>query len=200
MVQQHNKHYDITLKDVLKKREITQEIVFSSDELHDIIEEFSLIDIPQLSTNIKLYPIADDKGIGFEATIDARVTHPCCITLNPIEQKIHEKVILRFLPEDVGDDGNINVDHIYLEENASTFYDHDILVDQKINIFDLAREHLILSFDPLPKEKNAEFKGYICGDVSPEEKEYILNMNKTQKNHAVHKPFDVLEMLKEKLT
>ena len=190
----------VTLKDVLKQREIEISFKLTDSQKEDLIKECDLLDIRSMDTEIKLSPIANNKGISADIHLKSDVIHACVVTLGPVTQRINEKIFLRFLPEGIEDIDANKHDHIYLD-NAADFSDTEDLIDEQINIFEIIREHLVLALDPLPRVANAEFKGYTAGDLSEEEKELInKNLERISNGESpaqTNNPFAALADLKK---
>ena len=192
----------ITLKDVLKQREIETTFELSDTEKADLINECDLLDIRSLRAEMKLSPIANNLGISVDMRIVSDVIHPCVVTLGPVTQKIDEKTFLRFIPEGHEDIDANKHDHIYLNNDAD-FSDTEALIDEQINLYEIVREHLVLALDPLPRVANAEFKGYTLGGLTDEEKQLIdRNLERINSGEApaqTNNPFAALADLKKEL-
>ncbi|MEM6602930.1 MAG: DUF177 domain-containing protein [Pseudomonadota bacterium] len=192
----------VTLKDVLKKREIEDVFTFSDQQKQDLIQECDLLDIRSLKADLKIYPIVNNKGIGVEAKIKADIIHPCVVTLGPVTQKIREFVFLRFVPENHEEDGHITHDSIYLNKKLD-FYDTEELINDQIDLYNIIREHVVIALDPLPRVANAEFKGYTSGNLTEEERQIVeKNTSLIAEGYIPNQsdnPFSVLADLKKRM-
>ena len=192
----------ITLKDVLQKKEVTLLFELSEQEKKIIIDECSLVDMPLSQANIKAYPIANNKGIGIELEIAAEIIHECVVTLKPVPQNIHEKIVLRFLPDGQDQAGNIESDSIYLNDDVHTFEPED-LIDDEVNLFELVREHIVLGLDPLPRYDDADFGVKTFGNLTEEERKIVnTNLERIEEGKPplqTQNPFAALADLKNRL-
>jgi len=190
----------ITLKDVLKQREIETIFELNESQKAELQNECNLLDILALKADIKLSPIANNKGISADIHIKSDVVHPCVVTLGPVTQKISEKTLLRFLPEGIEDIDANKHDHLYLN-NKADFSDTEELIDEQIDLFSMIREHFVLALDPLPRVANAEFKGYTAGKLTNEEKRIVnRNLERIDSGEApaqTNNPFAALADLKK---
>lgn len=191
----------VTLKEVLKKREIQLKFVPPPEYITQLMAECDLIEVSHIFAYFKIYPIAKNKGIGVEADIHARIVQPCVITLGPVPQKIHEKAFLRFTPDADAHDIDVVYDDIYFSKDIDDF-DTEKLVDDEINLYNIMREYIVLALEPMPRVANAEFKGYTVGELTAEERAFI---NKNIERVAMgemplntHNPFSALADLKKR--
>lgn len=189
----------ITLKEVLKKREISIEFLATTEQKQEIIEECDLNDIVKLKAKFKIIPIAHNKGLGVEFYLSAQVLHECVVTLAPVLQTIKQNYYLRYLPDHHDADFSLEDSDIYLSDGHE--YEDDILKEGQINLYDIVHEYLVLALDPLPRVANVEFKGYIAGSLTPEEKknleENLALVEKGQPPKRIDNPFAALAELKK---
>ena len=192
----------ITLKDVLKKREISLHLTLTSEQKQTLMQECALKDIALLRADFKIYPVLDNTALAVELGIISDVTHECVVTLDPVGQHILEKVFLRFVKTLGSPNMDIKNADIYLQSDIQT-YDDEIMVDEQIDIFDIMREHFILALDILPRKSDAEFKGYIKGHLSPDEQAIIdKNIERMAQGlppTSTENPFNALAELKKRL-
>lgn len=192
----------ITLKDVFKKREIQLHLALTNEQKQTLMQECALKDIELLTADFKIYPVMNNNALAVELTIISDVIHECVVTLDPVKQHIFDKAFLRF----VKNLDNQNVDFknadIYLQSDIQT-YDDEIMREDQIDIFDIMREHFILALDILPRKSDAEFKGYIKGDLSPDEQAIIdKNIERMAQGlppTSAENPFNALAELKKRL-
>jgi uncharacterized metal-binding protein YceD (DUF177 family) len=192
----------ITLKDVLKRREIIFDYEFSKQNLSDFLTEFNLHHIDYIKVSLKCVPISDNKGIALSGQLTASVTHICVVTSAPVLQTIHEPLSIHFMPN-----GQDNVPHncTDIQETELNFfddYDIETLENGQINIFDLVREHFSLALLPYPRVANANFTGYTVGNLSDNEKKHFeknVALIKQGKQPLAENPFASLVKLKETL-
>ena len=191
----------VTLKEVLKKREIQLKFVPPPEYITQLMAECELMEVSHIYAFFKIYPIAKNKGIGVEADIHARVVQPCVITLGPVPQKIHEKAFLRFTPNAEVGEIDVVYDDIYFSKDIDDF-DTEKLVNDEINLYDIMREYIVLALDPMPRVANAEFKGYTAGELTDEERKFInKNIERVTAGETpvnINNPFSALADLKKR--
>ena len=192
----------VTLKEVLKKREINIDYVLDIQTLCLLAEEFELNKIDYLKVNFKLTPIANQKGIGVEATLKALVIHNCVVTLGPVPQSITENISIRYTPDgedDILDQlSNSKVTNISLRQN----YDVEPLIDGQINLYDIMHEYLSLSLFSNPRVANAKFDGFTLGHLNEQEKQQVnRNIERISEGQQPlsSNPFASLAALKQKI-
>jgi uncharacterized metal-binding protein YceD (DUF177 family) len=198
----HDNDTVITLKDVLKKREININYALDLEELNELIQEFNLKQIDFVEAHFKILPIANQKGISVEGTLKAFVIHSCVVTLGPVPQSINEKISIRYTPD--GEDDilgtvlNSELSNINLHQN----YDVEQLIDGQVNVYDIIREYLSLSLLINPRVANARFDGFTVGNLDSDEKKR-LNRNLERiadgEQPLSHNPFASLASLKQKI-
>lgn len=192
----------ITLKDLLKKREIDIDCALDTATLYHFAEEFGLQKIDFLKANFKLSLIAQQKGISVQANFNALVIHQCVVTLGPVPQSINEKVSIRYTP-----DGEDDVLDRYSGTASSSsvqsdHYDLEVLENNQVNLYDILREYLSLSLYMNPRVANARFEGYTVGDLSPAELAHVNNNVErimVGQQPVADNPFASLAALKEKI-
>jgi uncharacterized metal-binding protein YceD (DUF177 family) len=193
----------VTLKDILKKREINVEYVFDAKTLVKIVKEFDLQDINSLKANFKLVPTANHKGIAVYGTLKGLVIHHCVVTLGPVPQSINEQIAVRYTPNGEDDILNELSDAAIAKINLHQDYDIEILVNEQIDLYDIVREYLSLSLLSTPRVANARFDGFTIGNLSPQEKKQLnknLDLISDGKQPLSNdNPFASLAALKQKI-
>ena len=193
----------ITLKDILKKREINIEYVLDAHILKKITKEFDLQDVHSLKASFKLMPTANHKGIAVYGTLKGLVIHHCVVTLGPVPQSINETIAVRYTPNGEDDILNELSDADVAKINLHQDYDIEILIDEQINLHDIVREYLSLSLLSTPRVANAKFDGFTIGNLSPQEKQQLnknLDLISDGKQPlSNNNPFASLASLKQKI-
>lgn len=195
----------ISYKQLIQRREMVLNYALPEDKRQELQQEADLLEVRDVRAAIIAKPILSVHGISLEIELNAYVVHPCVVTLAPVPQTIHEKIFLRFIPEQSSKKLSTDEAEIYLalEGTNTSVYDDEVLVDEQIILAELVREHVLLTLDPLPRVANAAFKGHLVGDLTPDEQAHLQEnlervaageMPKSQNN-----PFSALKEMKKKL-
>lgn len=192
----------ITLKDLLKKREIDIDCALDTATLYHLAEEFGLQKIDFLKTNFNLTLIAQQKGIALKADIKALVIHECVVTLGPVPQSINENILIRFTPDGEDDVLDQFSDTVTSSDAKNMHYDIEILENNQVNLYDVIREYVSLALYTNPRVANAHFDGFTVGDITNDELVHVRkNLDRITKGQApvANNPFSALASLKEKI-
>jgi len=193
----------ITLKEILKKREVNVAYDLDESTLNDFCTEFGLKNIDFVKASFKCVPIAGQKGIALAGTLKASVIHACVVTFAPVPQSIDETISIHYTPDGKDDILERYTDPALAESSLMQNYDIEMLEEGQINIFDMIREYLSLSLLPHPRVANANFDGFTLGELDKAEQAQI-NKNidllaQGKQPQAAENPFASLAALKEKL-
>jgi hypothetical protein len=135
-----------------------------------IAREAGITSLPEFTADILLKRWRRD-GVEVSGELEARIEQPCVVTLEPVEQAIHERFRFTYLPE-----------RSPLAKPASGL-DREIVLDPEgedppelfsgdvIDIWPVAFEVLSLNIDPFPRAPEAELPdpGRVpSGDESPD--------------------------------
>ncbi|MDA0339068.1 MAG: DUF177 domain-containing protein [Proteobacteria bacterium] len=82
-----------------------------------------------------------------DATLNAKVTQACVVTLDPVHEVISEDVVVNLIPEPEGEDTGV------LDLDADE-EDTEWLVDGTVDVAELAIQHLALLLDPYPRSES----------------------------------------------
>ena len=91
-------------------------------------------------------------GVHVVGTVAARVGQTCVVTLEPIENQVHEAVDLRFAPL-----APASVPAGEPEPAKSREEQPEVLVDGTLDLGTIATEFLLLGIDPYPRKQGATF-------------------------------------------
>jgi uncharacterized metal-binding protein YceD (DUF177 family) len=107
--------------------------------------------VPRLEVQFKVTPSADG-GASIEGTLDATVTQECGVSLEPFDNKVSEKIALRFAPEGSAlTTADIPEDEIDAEPPEQ-------LENGALDLAAVAAEFLALGIDPYPRRPGAVFQ------------------------------------------
>lgn len=195
--------YIITLKDILKKREVDVSYDFCDETLKVIAQEFDLQEIKNFRANLKLTPTVNQKGIIVSGKLTAFVIHHCVVTLGPVPQSVNETIIVHYTPD--GDDDILsNVSDKKLAKiNIADDYDIEVMVDEQVNLYDIILEYFSLALCPTPRVANAQFDGFTIGELTETEKHHISKnldlISQGKQPVSQNNPFASLAALKQKI-
>jgi hypothetical protein len=111
--------------------------------------------VPALTADVRLGPWMD--GVEMSARLKATVTRTCGVTLDPFDETVDERFVLRFVPagspnappEPTGEEQEID-----LEADDPP----DVVAGDSIDIGAYLVEQLALALDPFPRKPDAVFE------------------------------------------
>ncbi len=116
-----------------------------------------VIAMPQMTAEFQVTP-AFDGGATLEGSLEATVTQECVVTLERFDNKVSERISLRFAPEGsavaVAETDGDNLDSDPPDE----------LTNGALDLAAVAAEFLVLGVDPYPRKPGAEFKAPEAGE------------------------------------
>ena len=98
-------------------------------------------------------------GLHVAGSVSARVRQTCVVTLEPVENEVHEAVDLTFLPG--RGDGHAHA----REEEIGPHDPPEALVNGTVDLGAIAIEFLMLGIDPYPRKAGAVFSAPETGDA-----------------------------------
>jgi uncharacterized metal-binding protein YceD (DUF177 family) len=98
-------------------------------------------------------------GLQVSGTVSATVRQTCVVTLEPLDNEIHEAVDLTFVPGDAASTPA-------REEGLGAHEPPERLVDRGVDLGAIAAEFLILGIDPYPRREGAVFTAPASGDAA----------------------------------
>lgn len=126
-------------------REVTIEA--DAAERAALARRFGLIALDRLRAQFRLRPGAGGT-IAVHGTLSAAVVQRCVVTLDPLPAEIEEEVEAVFADAPAGPDADeIEIDPLAAEVEP--------LVDGRIDLGELAAQHLSLALDPYPRSPDA---------------------------------------------
>lgn len=120
------------------------------DERAALAQRFELVSIESLTGRLELLPWRKG-GIRLRGKIEADVTQSCVVTLEPFSTHVTVEIERFFL-------GRTNAGATQVRDVESLEGDEpDLIVDNAIDLGELAAEELGLALDPYPRKPGAEF-------------------------------------------
>jgi hypothetical protein len=99
-------------------------------------------------------------GLHITGSVSAIVRQTCVVTLDPVENEVHEPVDLTFMPG--RHDGNAHA----REEEIGPHDAPEALINGTVDLGAIATEFLMLGIDPYPRKAGAVFSAPATGDTS----------------------------------
>ena len=140
-------------------------VSFSADEgaRNALAERFELQGIGGLKVEGKLWPENNAEFL-FRGRLTADVVQTCVVTLDPVENKVDEEILLRFVPADRFDE-QVLEEAIDVEEEEDT----EPYTDDVIDLGPAVAEYFGISLDPYPRKPDAVAPETPAARVVPEE-------------------------------
>lgn len=133
----------------------------TADESRAIAEEFDLLTLTGLKVSARALREGKD-GWRIDGRVDAKISQPCVITLDPVTQTISETFTRRFVPgEEASAGAELTIDP---EED-----DPPEPLGNGVHLGDVALEVLALAIDPYPRAPGAVFSGAAAGEDDAED-------------------------------
>lgn len=145
----------------------------SADECRALAARYKLDAVRAFSLNADIMTWRK-KGLQIKATVIAKLTQICVVTLEPFEQELTENFEVLMLPEEM----------LKPDENEDGMEQPEAVIDGQADIGELAAQYLALALDPYPR-KTADAFSYIEDDG-------------TGDTQAKISPFAALASLKDK--
>ena len=117
------------------------------DERAALARRFDLIDIKSLTAQLAVKPGA--QSIAVSGRLRAEVTQRCVVTLEPIAARVDVEITTHFVPEEKHQEGAGDPFPAEIEDECETFS------DGRIDLGELAAQHLAINLDPYPRKKGA---------------------------------------------
>ncbi|WP_448203470.1 YceD family protein [Azospirillum sp. sgz302134] len=165
--------------------EVVQTIEATESERKALAERFELEAIDRLTATVRLRSVRGGQMVRVAGELEADVVQTCVVTLEPVPAHVTESFGALFAPESMipKDEDEIEIDPNIAEEDLP-----EPMVNGRIDIGELAAQHLSLALDPYPHAEGIEFTGYSEGE---DEEEEVEKAEPEKPN-----PFAALERLK----
>ncbi len=149
----------------------------SPDECERLAQRFGILKVVSVTAKFKGKPMAHGDIVRITGSLTAQVVQACVSSLVPVEQQVIEDIDMSFSPSAADTADDIDID-LSLDDPPDPIY------DGKVDLGEIAAEHLALGLDPFPRADNAEslVGSVVCEDI-------------VEKRRS---PFAVLEALNKK--
>lgn len=126
----------------------------SGPERSAVASKLDLEEIASLDMEYELQRVGA-RRFRLKGHVNAAVTQRCVVTLEPLNSEIDEHFEVELWPEEEVEKFEFSED----EDGAAVSLDGpEPIVDQRIDVGQLAYEHLAAALDPYPRKPGAEFK------------------------------------------
>jgi uncharacterized metal-binding protein YceD (DUF177 family) len=126
-----------------------------------LADRAGVVALPILVARLHVQP-EGKAGVSVDGTLEATVRQVCVVSLEPFDNRIYEKVALRFLPPECIAEESPHEIEVGAEEPPET------LVDGKLDLASVVAEFLTLAVDPYPRKPGAVFSPPGAGDGEKE--------------------------------
>lgn len=129
-------------------------------ERRAVAERLELEAVHRLTATLRLTPVRGGTMIRVVGEIDADVVQTCVVSLEAVPGRVSDRFGALFAPPDLVPDE---------EEEMAMLMDPDVaeedipeaMIDGRIDIGELATQHLSLALDPYPRAPGAAFEGFV---------------------------------------
>jgi hypothetical protein len=154
------------LADKVGTDETVQTIKAKPDECAKLAERLDLQSLKNFSAVIRLRRIRGGKMIRVSGTLEADVVQTCVVTLDPVPAHVADEFETIFAPAHL-----IPATAPEVEIDAEAEDPPEPLIDNRIDLGELATQHLSLALDPYPRSPGIGFEDHIeDDDESPVER------------------------------
>lgn len=171
--------------------EVVQTIEATEAERRALAERFELEAIDRLIATVRLRSARGGQMVRVSGELEADVVQTCVVTLEPVPAHVSDRFGALFAPESMvpKEDDEIEIDPNIAEEDIP-----EAMTNGKIDIGELAAQHLSLALDPYPHAEGIAFDGYSEGEDEDEEEDAEKGASAAEPEKP--NPFAVLERLK----
>ncbi|WP_353859423.1 DUF177 domain-containing protein [Azospirillum formosense] len=171
--------------------DLIETIEATEAERKALAERFELDGIGRLTARVRLRSVRGGQMVRVEGELEADVVQTCVITLEPVPAQVSDRFGALFAPESLvpSEDDEIEIDPNIAEEDIP-----EAMTNGRIDIGELAAQHLSLALDPYPHAEGVAFDGYNEGEEeeeAPAPSDHDVDADPEKPN-----PFAVLERLK----
>lgn len=126
---------------------LEQTIEASVDERAALCLRFGLISLDSFTGTLRVVPLAGGPFFRVTGVIDAELAQECVVSLEPVPQSLSSEISAEFGPQaDLPEE---------LELILGDDEPHEPIVDGRIDLGELAAQHLALALDPYPRAADA---------------------------------------------
>lgn len=134
------------------------EVVATPEECAALAVDFDILGIGALKGQFHITPWRK-AGVKVTGVVEGTVTQACVVTLDPVEQQVREEVELEFLPAEM-----LEPDEEEIEISTEEHDPPEPIHSGRIDLGILAAEFLALGLDPYPRKAGAVFAPAADGD------------------------------------
>lgn len=175
----------IVTADAVRRADVTETIEATEAERRALAERLELESVGSLTATVRLRAVRGGQMIRVSGTLEADVVQTCVVSLEPVPAHVSESFEALFAPESLIEDPGLEID---IDPSLSDEESPEPMENNRIDIGELAAQHLSLGLDPYPQVPGVEFEGY---DDGPEEAVAVEEPEKPN-------PFAVLQQLKSR--
>jgi hypothetical protein len=149
------KRHEIPLSRVVALDEVTGEgidvdVTASAEELEALAVFLGIPSVSAMTAKLSVTPWRR-RGLKVTGSLDADVVQTCVVTLDPVENAVHEEIEEYFAP-DAGAGAGLTGD-----SNEATDIEIEPLANGRVDLGALATEYLALGLDPYPRKPGVTF-------------------------------------------
>lgn len=141
----------------------------SADECKRLAARLDLIALAALAAEFELTRFAGERVL-VTGTVTARVTRRCSVTLEEFSADLVEPVRAGYAPDGVDYDAPVDLAALVEETEDPP----EKLIDGRIDLGELAVQHLALALDPFPRAPGAEWDGAMAPDEAGAENPFAM--------------------------
>lgn len=143
----------VVIAEKVQHRELVEEIEATEAERRGLADRFELEAIGAFTATVRLRRVNGGTMIRVDGHLEADVVQTCVVTLESVPAHVSEDFGAVFAPPElVPDLDDIELDMISVEEDQP-----EPLVNGRIDIGELAAQHLSLALDPYPRAPGVEY-------------------------------------------
>lgn len=131
--------------DKIDRRGIVRTIEADAAEREALARRFGLVSIERLTATVRLRSVNGGTAIRLDAHVDARVTQPCVVTLEPVPGTVSSDFVLLYTKEAGGDE----IELAFEDETVEP------LVGSEIDVGEAVAQELPIALDPYPRAPDA---------------------------------------------
>lgn len=143
--------------DAVQAREVVETIVASPAECRALAERFELEAIERFTATVRLRRVRGGTMIRAGGDFDADVVQTCVATLESVPAHVADRIDALFAPPELiaGDEDE---EELVIDPEAIEDESPEPIQDGRIDIGELAAQHLSLALDPYPRAPDAVFE------------------------------------------
>lgn len=161
------------------------EFAAETAELEAIVRRLDVLSVESLRIKATVRGLEGGKVVEIAGVLTALVTQECVATLEPLERVYDEPLKVLFMdPARARRDAPVTGEEVMVDPEED---DIEVLVDEAVDIGEVAVQYLSLALDPYPRKQEAPDVEWQAGNRSGEAEEEVRE-----------NPFSVLNKLRDK--